>query len=489
MSRSRQKSVVESNVGVILVANSLLVFASSAWLCLPELEHSILFSGYFEIDSPRALTRQRGRALVTIYSFFALIICVYLPYVLVAAAYEGRRATFFGVVSGIALFFLLNAALCRRGRIDLSISFVGIVAGAGIFVNSAAVGSLRPSIWLLVSLNLLAMFAERPRQVIISITLALGVLISVGVALGGVVPTARLVDELGRSAVLMLLGAFFAFQIAVAHRAMLARMRSNQDETRQAMFWAQEQREIADEAKHRAEVANEEKGAFLAHISHELRTPLNAILGYSEILVEELGDMKAPPVVVTRDAEKIQIASRHLLELIQDVLDLSDIESGELQMKTRRFDLVSMCREIAVSMELAARTRGNALVLETSLDELWISCDPTWIRQILFNLLSNSAKFTSDGQITIHVSQTSTHIELSVKDTGCGMSAEQRARIFEEFVQADALTLREFGGTGLGLPLCHRLAAQMGGELTLESAKDQGTEVCLLLAHEFVEAS
>ena len=472
----------------MLGAKSLLAPASRACLRLPELEPSTLFSGYFEIDSPRALTRQRGRALVTIYSLFALIICVYLPYVLVADAYEGRRAMFFGVVSAIGVFFLLNAALCRRGRIDLSISFVGVVAGAGIFVNSAAVGSLRPSVWLLVSLSLLAMFAERPRQVIINILLALAVLISIGVALGGDVPGVRLTDELGRSAVLMLLGAFFAFQIAVAHRAMLARMRANQDETRQAMFLAQEQREIADHARHQAEIANEEKGAFLAHISHELRTPLNAILGYSEILVEELEDMDDPPVIITRDAEKIQIASRHLLELIQDVLDLSDIESGELQMKTRRFDLVSMCREIAVSMELAARTRGNSLALDTSVDELWISCDPTWIRQILFNLLSNSAKFTSGGSITIRVEQTEAQVELCVEDDGCGMSEEQRARIFEEFVQADALTLREFGGTGLGLPLCHRLATQMGGELTLTSAEGEGTEVCLVLANELVEA-
>ena len=224
-----------------------------------------------------------------------------------------------------------------------------------------------------------------------------------------------------------------------------------------------------------AEAANEAKSTFLANMSHELRTPLNAIIGYSEMLMEDAEDENEDFIP---DLDKINNSGKHLLGLINDILDLSKVESGKMELYIEEFDLPKVMHEIESTIKPLVEKNNNILTIECDANLKTMTADITKIRQIMLNLLSNSSKFTNDGAITIHVSNSvsmDNAIDFIIADTGIGMSAEQVDKVFKPFTQADEKTTRKFGGTGLGLTITKMFAEMMGGDINLTSEEGKGT--------------
>lgn len=224
--------------------------------------------------------------------------------------------------------------------------------------------------------------------------------------------------------------------------------------------------------------ASKTKSLFLANMSHELRTPLNAIIGYSEMLEEEAEDFGYTDIVP--DLLKIQKAGTHLLSLINDILDLSKIEAGKVDIYTEDFSFEGLLDEIATTIHPLIQEKGNQLVIESPKTVGIIHSDVTKMRQIVFNLLSNAAKFTEEGTITIEIETENVAdkawIEVSVRDTGIGMNPDQVASVFDEFTQADSSTTRKYGGTGLGLPISRHFAQMMGGDISVTSEAGVGSK-------------
>ena len=236
------------------------------------------------------------------------------------------------------------------------------------------------------------------------------------------------------------------------------------------------------EARASAEAANVSKSQFLANMSHELRTPLNAVIGYAEILEEDLATT-AP--TSAQDAERIRISARHLLQLINEILDLSKIEAGKMDLVYDETDVVALARETLDTVRPTAEANGNMLSLKVEGEVGPIRADALRVRQCLLNLLANACKFTKGGTITVRLSLTrragARWLTIDVADTGIGMTEEQRGRLFQPFVQADASTTRRFGGTGLGLALTRRFAQLMGGDVTVASTPGSGSTFTLTL--------
>jgi GAF domain-containing protein/DNA-binding response OmpR family regulator len=228
---------------------------------------------------------------------------------------------------------------------------------------------------------------------------------------------------------------------------------------------------------HQLEIASQHKSAFLANMSHELRTPLNAIIGYSEMLQEDAADQGAEGLVP--DLEKVNAAGKHLLELINSILDLSKIEAGKMELHLEDFAVAKMIEDVAAVVQPLAERNGNRLEVECDARIGSMRADLTKLRQVLFNLLSNACKFTERGTVWLSVQreELGEHAWLSfdVRDTGIGLTPEQQGRLFQEFSQADSHTGRKYGGTGLGLALSRRLSRLMGGEITVQSKPGEGS--------------
>jgi PAS domain S-box-containing protein len=226
-----------------------------------------------------------------------------------------------------------------------------------------------------------------------------------------------------------------------------------------------------------SEQATRAKSDFVASMSHELRTPLNAIIGYSEILLEDA--QSAGREADMADLRRIQDAGKHLLGLIDHILDLSKIEAGKMTLYLETFELRPMIDGVAATVTPLARKTGNALVVNCADEVGTIHSDLTKVRQILFNLLSNACKFTKNGTITLtalrDANETAGWIEFQVRDTGIGMTPDQQAKVFEAFTQADESTTRAYGGTGLGLAITKSFCRLMGGDVTLTSEAGKGT--------------
>ena len=228
------------------------------------------------------------------------------------------------------------------------------------------------------------------------------------------------------------------------------------------------------QARDAALQASRAKSEFLANMSHELRTPLNAIIGYSELLMEDAeagaqGELHA-------DLKKIHSSGTHLLSLINDVLDMSKIESGKMDLDVQEFDLRELITTIRDTIEPLAQRQGNQLEIEYVKAPDIVSYDQQKLRQVLINLMSNACKFTNGGRVKLEVGLDGNGwLELRVSDSGIGISDEQRARLFRPFVQADSSTTRRYGGTGLGLAISQRFCEMMGGRIEVQSQPGQGS--------------
>src|SRR5215467_10060932 len=234
--------------------------------------------------------------------------------------------------------------------------------------------------------------------------------------------------------------------------------------------------ELEDKSRE-LEVASKHKSQFLASMSHELRTPLNAIIGVTEMLLEDAHDFKRDDELEPLD--RVLGAARHLLALINDVLDLSKIEAGRMELHLESFPLKPLIEDVAKTIEPMAAKNANRIVIDCPADLGAIHADQTRFRQALLNLASNANKFTEKGTVTIAAQPQRLDgpdgITIAVTDTGIGMTAEQMGKLFQEFSQASSTTASKYGGTGLGLVISRRFCQMMGGDITVESEPSKGS--------------
>jgi len=232
----------------------------------------------------------------------------------------------------------------------------------------------------------------------------------------------------------------------------------------------------AEKENRQLELASEHKSQFLASMSHELRTPLNAIIGLTEMIVSNSAKFGAEKVL--EPLQRVNRAGTHLLGLINQVLDLSKIEAGKLELNSQTVQLAPLIEEVIGTARQLADQNKNRLTTEVPHSLGSLTVDPMRLRQVLFNLLSNACKFTKEGEVKLRARRVRNGrdwIEVSVSDTGIGMTAEQQAKLFEEFSQADKTTAQRFGGTGLGLAITRKLARMMGGDVMVASEPGKGS--------------
>ncbi|MEY3220119.1 MAG: hypothetical protein RIT27_1476 [Pseudomonadota bacterium] len=245
-------------------------------------------------------------------------------------------------------------------------------------------------------------------------------------------------------------------------------------------------KEIAEQARVTAEMANRAKSAFLANMSHELRTPLNAVMGYGELLEEEL--IENEQLDWRNYVEKILSSARHLLGLINDILDISKVEAGKMAIHLELFDIETLVKETISTIQPLIQQKHNHLKVQIIGQLGGLYSDLTKVRQILFNLLSNAAKFTENGEITFVVkcetfNNNQHQVMFSITDQGIGMTTEQINRLFQPFTQADSSTTRKFGGTGLGLAISKAFTEMLGGRISVISELNQGSTFTVFLPH------
>jgi signal transduction histidine kinase len=231
-----------------------------------------------------------------------------------------------------------------------------------------------------------------------------------------------------------------------------------------------------EEKSRQLEMASQHKSQFLASMSHELRTPLNAIIGLTEMMVTNAARFGTEKAL--EPLRRVNAAGTHLLSLINEILDLSKIEAGKLELNPEPVNLGKLIDEVIGTAGQLAEKNKNRLIVEAQENVGALNADAMRLKQILLNLLSNACKFTKQGEVALRVRKVADArdwVELAVADSGIGMTAEQQAKLFQDFTQADSLTARRYGGTGLGLAISRKLARMMGGDVTVTSEPGKGS--------------
>ncbi|HKU51914.1 MAG TPA: ATP-binding protein, partial [Nitrospira sp.] len=221
------------------------------------------------------------------------------------------------------------------------------------------------------------------------------------------------------------------------------------------------------------EIASKHKSQFLANMSHELRTPLNAILGYTQLIMNKIyGDV---PDKIKEALSRIEVSGRHLLDLINDVLDLSKIEAGQLRLSLKPYQMKDVVYEVVTAMESLASRKQLAFTWQVPDNLPTAKGDERRLKQVLLNLIGNAIKFTDSGEVAVHIALEEDHFNVSIRDTGPGISAKDQETIFAEFQQADSSATREKGGTGLGLAIVKRIIELHGGTVGVQSTLGRGS--------------
>jgi signal transduction histidine kinase len=377
----------------------------------------------------------------------------------------------------ICFFWLMPALVRRTGGLTvpamLSVQALVTLSLFGSFFYGGISSPFLP--WLLIAL-LLGFFylADRARYVLTGVAVQLAIFCIAHFSIGRF-PALVPLESMWLANLLSIVSALIYVTLLALYYESVMRDSSALQEA--AILHRRQTEELRD-AMRQAEKASEQKSIFLAKMSHELRTPLNAVIGYSEMLRDDLEDTPGSEEKVA-DLDRINAAGRHLNALVSEVLDLSRIESDDLQLENQEIDLHELVGEAIATVEPLVNVHGNRLVLQMSQDPGRIVADPLKLRQSLLNLLSNAAKFTSKGVITLTVMRRQTDtgdvIMIEVRDTGIGISRAGLKKLFRSFSQAEADTANRFGGTGLGLALTRRFCQAMGGTIDVESELGVGT--------------
>ena len=306
--------------------------------------------------------------------------------------------------------------------------------------------------------------------------ITLGIAALYGFYLYGDFPTHIPVENMVVAGVLSALGSnIYVFMMAAYYSSVV----DSQSELIKEIDRHQYTLKALTQAKDEAERANGAKSEFLAKMSHELRTPLNAVLGYSEILLEDAElDGRGEQIA---DLQKISAAGKHLLAMVNDILDISKIEAGKMALHLETVDLDKLIDDVEATARPLAAKNTNSFVVERGADLGTIRADATKLRQAIFNLLSNAAKFTQNGQITLAAKRGAGWLEIAVIDTGIGISREQQRALFSNFTQASSKIAAVYGGTGLGLSLSQNLCRLMGGQIEIESELGKGSRFTIRL--------
>ena len=306
--------------------------------------------------------------------------------------------------------------------------------------------------------------------------ITLGLALMYGIYLYGDFPEYIPIDSMALAGVLSALGAnIYVFMMAAYYSSVV----DSQSELIKEIDRHQYTLKALTSAKNEAERANGAKSDFLAKMSHELRTPLNAVLGYSEILLEDAElDGRGEQIA---DLQKISAAGKHLLAMVNDILDISKIEAGKMALHIENVDLDMLIDEVESTARPLAAKNTNNFVVERGPNLGVMRADATKVRQTVFNLLSNAAKFTQNGTITLSVKREGDWLEIAVQDTGIGISREQKQALFSNFTQASSRITAVYGGTGLGLALSQNLCRLMGGDIEVESELGKGSRFIIQL--------
>lgn len=330
--------------------------------------------------------------------------------------------------------------------------------------------------WSLIALQLGFFYlAERPKLVLVGVAVQLACFLLMRLLMGDF-PTLVPMSSLKNVNLISIVAALvYISLLCIYYETVMRQSAGLERATREQKV----EGNVLREAMKQAERASQQKSIFLAKMSHELRTPLNAVIGYSEMLRDDLDDTPANSQRVD-DLDRINAAGRHLLALVNDVLDLSSIESSRMEVTLEPVAIGTLVRDVMATAAPLIAKKDNRLILHMPADPGTIEIDGLKLRQSLLNLLSNSAKFTSRGSITLSVLRRQQaggdRLILEVRDTGIGMSEEGLKKVFEEFSQAEADTSQKFGGTGLGLALTKRFCLLMDGAISVESRLGQGSK-------------